>query len=74
MKIGVIDQYTLNADNSRGIGPSDMADAIANHHKNRASKEMACHVLKVLTSIIRSSESNTFIDIESTCQRPEMLN
>lgn len=72
-KIEVIDQYTLNADNSRGIGPSDMADAIANHRNCRASKEMACHVLEVLSSIMESSKNNTFVDIKSTCLRPEPL-
>lgn len=54
------------ADNARGIGPAEMAEAIRENRKNRASKEMAYHVLEVLTAIQRSSENGVFCDIQST--------
>jgi len=58
------------AENSRGIGPSDMADAIHNNLPNRASKEMAFHVLDVIESIMQSSKTKTFVDIASDCKLP----
>ena len=54
------------ADNSRGIGPAEMAEAIWEKRKNRASKEMAYHVLEVLTAIQKSSENEVFCDIRFT--------
>lgn len=62
------------SDNSRGIGPSEMADAIRAGRKNRASAEMACHVLEVIDALIESGASNAFVDIHSTCERPRPLN
>ncbi len=58
------------AGNSRGIGPAEMADAIFNRRPNRASKEMAYHVLDTLEQIGKSSESGCFIAPESRCDRP----
>ena len=66
-------QYTTHSDNSRGIGPSDMAAAIREGRPNRASKEMANHVLEVLTAIMSSSNTGSFQTIHSTCSRPEAL-
>ena len=60
-------------DNSRGLGPAEMADAILAGRKNRAGKEMACHVLEVLNGILRGGEQGGFTDIASTCQRPAPL-
>lgn len=57
-------------DNSRGIGPADMAYAIRNKRVNRANKEFAYHVLEVLNAIMKSSESETFQEIYSSCIRP----
>lgn len=53
------------ADNARGIGPAEMAEAIREKRKNRASKEMAYHVLEVLTAIQRSGKNGIFCEIRS---------
>lgn len=60
-------------ENSRGIGPSEMADAILSGRKNRADKEMAYHVLDVIDTMMRSSDSGRFEEVRSTCERPEAL-
>lgn len=60
-------------ENSRGIGPAEMAYAIREGRKNRANKELACHVLEVLTAIMKSSETGTFQEIASDCERPAPL-
>ena len=65
--------YTNLNDNARGIGPSEMARAILEGRPNRASKEMAVHVLEVLTAIYNGGEDGDFRDICSTCERPEPI-
>lgn len=57
-------------DNSRGIGPSEMADAIINGRKNRAGKELAYHVLDVIDAMMRSNDSGRFERVPSDCVRP----
>lgn len=59
--------------NSRGIGPSEMADAILSGRKNRANKEMAYHVLDVIDTMMRSSESGRFEEVASSCGRPDAM-
>ena len=59
------------SEDSRGVGPAEMADAILSGRPNRASKEMAFHVLDVLEQILRSSAERRFVEIQSTCARPE---
>jgi len=61
------------ADNSRGLGPADMARAILENRPHRASAEIACHVLETVDAIMQSSQTQTFTDIHSTCTRPEPL-
>ena len=56
--------------NSRGIGPAEMADAIFQGCKNRASKEMAYHVLEVLAGILQGGDKGSFINITSTFDIP----
>ena len=61
------------AENSRGIGPADMALAIREGRPCRASAEMACHVLEVIDRIMESSADGRFADVTSTCRRPEPM-
>lgn len=58
-------------ENWRGIGPQEMAEAIFKKRENRANSTMACHVLDVLAGILESGKNGTFMDILSTCTRPE---
>ena len=62
--------FSQYAENSRGIGPAEMAEAIFEGRPNRASKEMAYHVLEALSGILESSERGAFVDIVSTCDIP----
>jgi hypothetical protein len=57
----------------RGIGLADMADAIRTGRPHRCALEMALHVTEVLEAILVSGEESRFVDIESTCDRPEPL-
>ncbi|MDH8678677.1 VOC family protein [Fusibacter bizertensis] len=66
-------QFTPHRENSRGIGPSEMAEAILEKRPNRASKEMAFHVLEVLSSILKCGEQGNFFDIKSSFIQPAPL-
>ncbi len=68
-----IDNVFPHEDNSRGIGPSEMADAILCGRKNRAAKEMAYHVLDVIDTMMKSSDSGRFEEVASGCERPAAL-
>lgn len=61
------------ADNSRGLGPTEMAQAIAEGRINRASKEQALHVLEVIQAMMESSRIGSFVKIHSRCQKPASL-
>ena len=65
--------FTPYADNSRGVGPSEMAAAIEEHRPCRASKEMAVHVLEVLDAILAGGEDGQFVDVGSVFERPAPL-
>ena len=72
------DPYVLESvspirDGNRGIGPAEMADAIAHGRPNRASKEMAYHVLDIISQMMRSSDLKQLVKVESTCRRPAAL-
>ncbi len=70
----VLWSFTPYSGNSRGIGPSEMADAIRENRPNRTSKEMAEHVLEILEAILSGGQEFTFRDIHSTFAVPEHLN
>lgn len=60
-------------DGNRGIGPAEMADAMASGRPSRASKEMAYHVLDIISQMMKSSDSRQLVQVASTCQRPAPL-
>lgn len=66
-------QFTPYCGNSRGVGPAEMAQAIAEHRRNRASKEMAFHSLEVLNAILSGGEGGSFVQIQSDFIRPAPL-
>lgn len=55
---------------SRGVGPAEMADAILHGRPNRAGKEMAFHVLDIISQLMRASQEQRLLTVESTCVRP----
>lgn len=61
------------AENSRGIGAADMADAIRYGRKARTDVKMACHVLEIVDAMIISGQTGTFVSIKSDCEQPEAM-
>ena len=59
--------------NYRGIGLSDMIDAITNQRQARCSLDLAMHVLEVMEGIITSSELNEVYHLKSKPKQPEFL-
>jgi predicted dehydrogenase len=59
--------------NSRGLGVSDMAEAITIGRPHRASGELAYHVLDLMHSIHDASSQEAHIAMQSSCERPEQL-
>ena len=63
-----------HCENSRGIGVWDMADCILTGRKNqRASGQLALHVLEIMESIHTSSNEGREIRLETACDRPDPL-
>lgn len=62
-----------NAEQSRGIGLGDMVRAMQRGRAHRASGELALHVLDLMESSIRASESAAHVNLATTCPRPEPL-
>ena len=60
-------------DNSRGLGLLDLAVAVKEKRQPRASGELAYHVSEALTGILEAPARGGYIDIASTCQRPDPL-
>lgn len=60
-------------ENARGLGLLDLAHAVAEGRKPRASGEMAHHVLDTMLSILRSNDSGQFEQVRSSCARPDPL-
>jgi len=61
---------TMQAD-YRMIGLVDMAIAIQQERAHRANGDMALHVLEALEALATSSASGRFINLTTTCERPE---
>ena len=60
-------------DNSRGVGPAELAWSVRTNRPARAGADMACHVLEVIDAIIESCNRNAFVDIHSSFARPRPL-
>ncbi len=60
-------------DNSRGLGPSEMAHAIDESRPNRAGAAMAVHVLDIICAMLESGQKKCFVPVETTCTKPEPL-
>ena len=61
------------AENTRGIGPADMASAIRSGRSHRANGEMAYHVLEAMWAFHDSSDAQHFYEMQSTCTPPEPM-
>lgn len=72
-EITTLEPVGFYSDNSRGIGPAELADSILNHRKNRTDKQMAAHVLEVIEAMEQSSKEERFVSINSTFTKPELF-
>jgi predicted dehydrogenase len=61
------------AENSRGLGLSDMADAIEKGRPARAAGELALHALEIMEGIQVSSDSGARYAMRTSCRRPEPM-
>ena len=59
--------------NYRGIGLSEMVDAITNNRQPRCSLDLALHTLEVMEGIIKSSETNKIINMTTKTEKPQIL-
>ena len=59
--------------NYRGIGLSDMINAISQNINPRCSLDLSLHVLEVMDGIINSSQFETQINISTKPKKPEPL-
>ena len=59
--------------NYRGIGLSDLIDAIIKNRKPRCSLDLSLHVLEVMEGIIKSAESNKTINLITKPNKPDFL-
>lgn len=62
--------YTAN---SRGLGVADMAYALRTGREQRASGELAYHVLDLMHAFHDASQAGKHIDLASTCAQPAAL-
>lgn len=62
-----------HAENSRGIGVADMADALRTGRPHRASGQLAYHVLDIMHAILEASQEDRHITLQSTIERPAAL-
>ena len=58
---------------ARGLGLLEMADAVAKGRTPRASGALAYHVTEAMEAMLTSAREARFIDVASTCARPELL-
>ena len=57
--------------NYRGVGVSEMINAIEKGIKNRCSGELSLHVLDIMDSILESGKSNKKTNLRSECEIPQ---
>ncbi len=64
---------THSSEVGRGIGVADMAYALRSGRGNRASGELAYHVLDLMHAVHEASESGQHVQVQSTVERPAPL-
>jgi len=67
------DTSGIDRANYRGAGLADMAAAINEGREHRCSLELATHVVEVLTAILQSADSRSWVEMTTSCTRPEPL-
>ncbi|MDR2923701.1 MAG: Gfo/Idh/MocA family oxidoreductase [Treponema sp.] len=62
-----------HAEDSRGLGVAEMAEAIEARRPHRASAELAYHVLDIMHGIHEAAASGKYYRLKSKCNRPAAL-
>ena len=57
--------------NYRGVGLSEMAFAIENNLEHRCNGDLSLHVLDIIDSTMRASQTGTPQEIKTTCKKPK---
>ena len=58
------------AENWRGLGVADLAQALRDGRPHRASGDLAYHVLDIMHTVHDASREGRHIELPSTCERP----
>jgi len=61
------------AENSRGIGVADLANALQSGRAHRTSGDLTYHVLDTMHATLDSAREGKHIELESRCERPAAL-
>jgi predicted dehydrogenase len=61
------------SENSRGLGLSEMADAIAQGRPHRASGALGLHTLEIMHAVHEASGTGKYVALRYPCPRPEAL-
>jgi predicted dehydrogenase len=61
------------AENSRGIGLSDMVDGIRTGRPHRASGDLGLHALEIMHAVHEASSSERYVTLRHQAPRPEPL-
>ncbi len=61
------------AENFRGLGVADMAQAIRSGRPHRAGGDLTFHVLDAMQSFLDASAKGRTVELKSTCERPAPL-
>lgn len=59
--------------NYRAAGLADMVEAIAEGREHRCNLDLALHVVDVMTSILKAGEARSWVEMSTTCNRPEPI-
>ena len=70
MTSSVLEPVAGYSGNARGLGAEEMAEALIAGRRNRASKELASHVLDILEAMECSGNEGRMVEITSSCERP----
>ena len=76
MLLGIPNKTDNNGDkiaNYRGIGLSDMINAISNKRQSRCSLDLAVHVLEAMEGIIKSSDERVIYNMKTKPNQPVFL-
>ena len=61
------------AENMRGLGVSDMAQALINNRPTRLDPYMSLHVVEIMNAMEESADTGKIIELQSTCRRTEAM-